>query len=106
MSEVARLTAITALVAAGILAGCTVHQTGRLQEGSASGRFDGNTNIATRAEAIDRIVRAHPELRVSKTAASHPARSKQHQPPVEDGMLLSSREEAAAPGSSMRVASW
>jgi hypothetical protein len=61
-SIIARSTATSALLAASILTACAGPQTGPLQEGNASRRFDGNTNIATRAEAIDIIIRAYPEL--------------------------------------------
>ena len=51
------------LMTAWTLSACASSQIGRLQEGSFSGRFDGNSNIATRAEAIAMVILKHPELR-------------------------------------------
>ena len=51
------------LMTARTLSACASSQIGRLQEGSFSGRFDGNSNIATRAEAIAMVILKHPELR-------------------------------------------
>lgn len=60
----APITPVTVLLmTAGILNACAPSQNGPLQEGSFSGRFDGNTSIATRADAIAMVIRAHPELR-------------------------------------------